>query len=120
MAEAAAHTHTITITRYGIAEVLKWCVEKNHKQIPGTDTPGFAHMKKELTARPASSDYFLLDQYWRQPIAIEFTDEDLRTIDRCLYENPNHESNQNPPIRYRFWVDCANDNAPDGKAKKSA
>ncbi len=120
MADAAAHTHTITITRYGIAEVLKWCVDKNHKQIPGTDTPGFAHMKKELETRPASSDYFVLDQYWRKPITIEFTDEEIRTVDRCLYENPNHESNQNPPIRYRFWVDCANDKASDGKAKEHA
>jgi len=116
----APHTHKITITRYGIAEVLKWCVDRNHKQITGTDTPGFAKMKKELTDRPASSDYFVLDQYWRHPVTIEFTDEEIRTVDRCLYENPNAESNQNPSIRYRFWVDCANAKNPEGLVKEHA
>jgi hypothetical protein len=119
MAEATNHTHQITITRYGIAEVLKWSVDRNHKQITGTDSPAFQRMKQEMSSRPASSDYFLLDQYWRQPVTIEYTDEDIRTIDRCLYENPNAESNQNPPIRYRFWVDC-NANQPAGAGKEHA
>ena len=99
-----AGTHTITLTRYGIAEVLKWCIDRNHKQIPGTDAPAFQRMKQELKAQPISSDYFTQDQFWKQPVAIEFTDEEVRTVDRCLYENPNAESNQNPAIRYRFWV----------------
>jgi len=116
----AAHTHAITITRYGIAEVLKWCIDRNHKAISGTDTPGFTKMKNELTTRPVSSDYFLLDQYWKQPVTIEFTDEEIRTVDRCLYENPNAESNQNPSIRYRFWVECANTKNPEGVTKEHA
>ena len=120
MADAPAHTHKITITRYGIAEVLKWCVDRNHKQITGTDSPGFMHMKKELKDRPVSSDYFVLDQYWRHPVTIEFTDEEIRTVDRCLYENPNAESNQNPSIRYRFWVDCADAKNPEGRPKEPA
>lgn len=103
---AKPHTHTITLTRYGMAEVLKWCIERNHKNIPGTDSSAFQRMIKEVKNLPASSDYFTLDQYWKQPVAIEFTDEEIRTVDRCLYENPNAESNQNPSIRYRFWVPC--------------
>jgi len=101
-----SHTHKITLTRYGIAEVLKWCLERNHKQIPGTDAPAFQRMKAELEALPKSSDYFTLDQFWKEPVTLEFTDEEIHTVDRCLYDNPNAESNQNPPIRYRFWVDC--------------
>jgi hypothetical protein len=29
-------------------------------------------------------------------------------VDHCLYDNPNAENNQNPPIRYRFWVAAEN------------
>lgn len=104
-----AGTRTITLTRYGIAEVLKWCIDRNHKEIPGTDTPAFQHMKKELSSKPAAGDYFTMDQFWKQPVAIEFTEADIRTVDRCLYENPNAEFNQNPAIRYRFWIE------PDSK-----
>lgn len=100
-----AGTRTITLTRYGIAEVCKWCIDRNHKEIPGTDTPAFQHMKKELSLKPAAGDYFTMDQYWKLPVAIEFTEEEIRTVDRCLYENPNAEHNQNPAIRYRFWVE---------------
>lgn len=106
MQDAVNHTHPITITRYGIAEVLKWCVDRNHKSIAGTDSAAFQRLKNELANKPASSDYFTLDNYWKQPITIEFTDDDIRTIDRCLYENPNAENNQNPAIRYRFWIEC--------------
>jgi hypothetical protein len=106
MTDVSTHTHPITITRYGIAEVLKWCVDRNHKQITGTDTAAFQRMKAELQNRPVSSDYFTLDQYWKQPVTIDFTDDEIRTVDRCLYENPNAENNQNPAIRYRFWVPC--------------
>ncbi len=41
-------------------------------------------------------------------MTIEFTDEEIHTVDRCLYDNPNAENNQNPPIRYRFWVATEN------------
>ncbi len=112
-----AGTRTITLTRYGIAEVLKWCIERNHKQIPGTDSPAFQRMIAEIKAQPASSDYFTLDQFWKQPVAIEFTEEEIRTVDRCLYENPNAESNQNPAIRYRFWAEPDGSSQPTGSGK---
>ena len=38
-------THKITLTRYGIAEVLKWCIERNHKNIPGRDSAAFQRMQ---------------------------------------------------------------------------
>ena len=99
-----AGTRKITLTRYGIAEVLKWCLDRNHKQIPGTDGPAFQRMQQELKAKPNTSDYFTLDQFWKQPVTIEFTEEEIHTVDRCLYDNPNAESAQNPAIRYRFWT----------------
>jgi hypothetical protein len=98
-----ARTRKITLTRYGIAEVIKWCIDRNHKQIPGTDSAGFKRMQAELKAKPDSSDYFVLDQFWKKPVTFEFTEEEIHTIDRCLYDNPNAESTQNPAIRYRFW-----------------
>lgn len=116
---AHAHTHAIPLTRYGIAEVMKWCITRNHKNIPGTDAPAFKQMQAELDAVPKSADYFTLDNYWKASIPVEFTDDEIRTVDRCLYENPNAESNQNPAIRYRFWVDChANDSVGAGEEKK--
>jgi len=98
-----AGTRKITLTRYGIAEVLKWCIDRNHKQITGTDGPAFQRMQQELKSMPNSSDYFTLDQFWKQRVTIEFTEDEIHTVDRCLYDNPNAESNQNPSIRYRFW-----------------
>ena len=116
---AESHTHKIALTRYGIAEVMKWCIKLNHKNIPGTDAPAFKRMQAELDAIPKAADYFTLDQFWKEPVTIEFTDEEIHTVDRCLYDNPNAESNQNPSIRYRFWVDCnAKDSAGAGKDKK--
>jgi hypothetical protein len=112
---AEQHTHKITLTRYGIADVLKWCIDRNHKKIPGTDSAAFQRMQAELKARPASSDYFTLDQYWKEPVTIEFTDEEIHTVDRCLYDNPNAENNQNPAIRYRFWVDCKHEKSTTDK-----
>jgi len=38
-------THKITLTRYGIVEVLKWCIERNHKNIPGRDSAAFQRMQ---------------------------------------------------------------------------
>lgn len=99
-----AGTRKITLTRYGIAEVLKWCIDRNHKQIPGTDSAAFQRMQQELKAKPDTADYFTLHQFWKQPVTIEFTEEEIHTIDRCLYDNPNAENTQNPAIRYRFWT----------------
>ncbi len=61
-------THKITLTRYGIAEVLKWCIERNHKNIPGTDSAAFQLMQGELKKKPDSSDYFTLHQFWKEPV----------------------------------------------------
>src|SRR5207247_9808969 len=94
-------THKITLTRYGIAEVLKWSSERNHKNIPGTDSAAFQRMQGELKKKPDSSDYFTLHQFWKEPVTIEFTDEEIHTVDRCLYDNPNAENSQNPASRYR-------------------
>ena len=112
-----AGTRKITLTRYGIAEVLKWCIDRNHKQIPGTDTAGFQRMQQEMKSKPETSDYFTLDQFWKQPVTFEFTEEEISTIDRCLYDNPNAESTQNPAIRYRFWTGLAGDAHSAGQDK---
>lgn len=108
-------THKITLTRYGIAEVLKWCIERNHKNIPGTDSAAFQRMQEELKKKPDTSDYFTLHQFWKEPVTIEFADEEIHTVDRCLYDNPNAENNQNPAIRYRFWV--ATENAKEAETQ---
>jgi len=113
-----AGTRKITLTRYGIAEVLKWCIDRNHKQIPGTDGPAFKQMQQELQAIPTSSDYFTLHQFWKQPVTIEFTEEEIHTVDRCLYDNPNAENTQNPAIRYRFWVEPDGSSQPSGSGKE--
>ena len=70
----------------------------------GVDSPTNASLMLELKKKPDSSDYFTLHQFWKEPVTIEFTDEEIHTVDRCLYDNPNAENNQNPAIRYRFWV----------------
>ncbi len=61
-----------------------------------------------MKKKPETSDYFTLHELWKEPVTIEFADEELHTVDRCLYDNPNAENNQNPPIRYRFWVAIEN------------
>jgi hypothetical protein len=111
-------THKITLTRYGIAEVLKWCIERNHKNIPGTDSSAFQRMQEELKKKPDTADYFTLHQFWKEPMIIEFTDEEIHTVDRCLYDNPNAENNQNPTIRYRFWVAMESAKEADTKMEK--
>src|SRR5437899_12638085 len=101
-------THKITLTRYGIAEVLKWCIERNHKNIPGTDSAAFQRMQEEMKKKPETSDYFTLHQFWKEPVTIELAYEELHTADRCLYDNLNADNNQNPPIRYRICVAIPN------------
>ncbi|MBD0305481.1 MAG: hypothetical protein ICV76_02875 [Nitrospiraceae bacterium] len=93
----------IELTMYGIAEVLKWCVDKNNGRIPGVDTEGFKKMKALLGERPQASDYFTLDQFWKKSVVLELTPQEVETIDRCLYDIPNFENVQLPQIRHKFW-----------------
>ena len=93
----------IELTMYGIAEVLKWCIDKNKGRIPGTDTEGFKKMQALLAERPQSGDYFTLDQFWKRSVAMEFTEDEVAVIDRCLYDIPNLENVQLPQIRHKFW-----------------
>ncbi|MEK6617211.1 MAG: hypothetical protein AABY90_00790 [Nitrospirota bacterium] len=93
----------IELTMYGIAEVLKWCIEKNKGRVPGTDTEGFKKMQTLLAERPQTGDYFTLDQFWKKKVVLEFTEQEVETIDRCLYDIPNYENVQLPQIRHKFW-----------------
>lgn len=91
------------LTLYGVAEIIKWCIDKNHGRIPGTDTEGFKKMQELLAERPQSGDYFTLDQFWKKKVVLEFSEEEVATIDQCLYDIPNLESVQLPQIRHKFW-----------------
>ena len=93
----------IELTMYGIAEVIKWCVERNNGRIPGVDTEGFKKMEALLAERPKSNDYFTLDQFWKKTAMLELTPQEVETIDRCLYDIPNFENVQLPQIRHKFW-----------------
>lgn len=93
----------VQLTMYGIAEVLKWCVDKNQGRIPGTDTAGFKKMQELLAEKPKTGDYFTLDQFWKKTVVLELTREEIETIDRCLYDIPNWENVQLPQIRHKFW-----------------
>lgn len=93
----------IELTMYGIAEVLKWCIGKNKGRVPGTDTEGFKKMQTLLAERPQTGDYFTLDQFWKKKVVLEFTEQEVETIDRCLYDIPNYENVQLPQIRHKFW-----------------
>ena len=62
----------IDLTMYGIAEVLKWCIERNNGRVAGVDTAGFKHMQALLAERPQATDYFTLDQFWKKPITLEY------------------------------------------------
>lgn len=93
----------IELTMYGIAEVLKWCVDRNHGRIPGTDTEGFKKMQALLAEKPQTGDYFTLDQFWKKTVVLELTEEEVATIDRCLYDIPNFENVPLPQIRHKFW-----------------
>lgn len=93
----------IEITMYGVAEILKWCVDKNNGRIPDVDTEGFKKMQAALAEKPEKGDYFTFDKFWKQSQVFEFTKEEVATIDRCLYDIPNFEGKQLPQIRYKFW-----------------
>ena len=96
-------TVKIVLTMYGVAEVLKWCVDKNQGRIPGVDTEGFQRMKASLAEKPEKGDYFTFDKCWKSSKTFEFTPVEVATIDRCLYDIPNFEGKQLPQIRYKFW-----------------
>ncbi|CUQ66271.1 hypothetical protein [Candidatus Nitrospira inopinata] len=96
-------TVKIDITMYGIAEVLRWCHDRNKGRIGGVDSAGFQKMKALLAEKPSSGDYFTLDQFWKKKVTLELTEEEVATIDRCLYDIPNFENEPLPQIRHKFW-----------------
>ncbi len=102
-AQANQEKVKIELTMYGVAEVLKWCITKNNGRVPGTDTEGFKKMQALLAERPQAGDYFTMDQFWKKSVVLEFTPEEVETIDRCLYDLPNFDSVQLPQIRHKFW-----------------
>jgi hypothetical protein len=93
----------IPLTMYGVAEVLKWCIDRNNGRVPGTDTEGFKKMQALLAQRPQAGDYFTLDQFWKKTVVLELTPTEVETIDRCLYDIPNYENVPLPQIRHKFW-----------------
>lgn len=102
-----SETVRIPLTMYGVAEVLKWCIDKNQGRVPGVDTPGFKKMQALLAERPQSNDYLALDAFWKKQVTLELTKEDVETIDRCLYDIPNFENVPLPQIRHKFWPQAA-------------
>ncbi len=103
MSETNSGKVKIELTMYGVAEILKWCVDKNNGRIPNVDTEGFKHMQAALAEKPEKGDYFTFDKFWKVSKVFEFTKEEVETIDRCLYDIPNLEGKQLPQIRYKFW-----------------
>lgn len=93
----------IDITMYGIAEVLHWCHDRNKGRVGGVDTAGFEKMKALLAEKPQSGDYFTLDQFWKKKVTLQLTEEEVETIDRCLYDIPNFDNEPLPQIRHKFW-----------------
>ena len=93
----------IELSMYGIAEVLHWCHDRNNGRVPGVDTAGFDTMKVLLAEKPQSGDYFTLDQFWKKRATLDLTEEEVATIDRCLYDIPNLDSEPLPQIRHKFW-----------------
>jgi hypothetical protein len=93
----------IELSMYGIAEVLHWCHDRNKGRVPGVDTAGFDKMKVLLAEKPQSGDYFTLDQFWKKRVTLDLTEEEVATIDRCLYDIPNFDSEPLPQIRHKFW-----------------
>ncbi|HSE57964.1 MAG TPA: hypothetical protein VLA99_04605 [Nitrospiraceae bacterium] len=93
----------IDLTMYGIAEVLKWCHDRNNGRVPGVDTEGFKKMQALLAEKPQAGDYFTLDQFWKKNVTLEFTPEEIQVIDRCLYDIPNLDNVPLPQIRHKFW-----------------
>ncbi len=99
----AGKTVDIELSMYGVAEILKWCITRNNGRIPGVDTPGLKKMQEALKEKPTSGDYFTLDQFWKTRKVFSFTEEEVATIDRCLYDIPNFDGAPLPQIRYKFW-----------------
>ena len=93
----------IELTMYGIAEVLKWCIDRNKDRVPGVDTEGFKKMQALLAEKPQGADYFTLDQFWKKKVVLELTETEVATIDRCLYDIPNFDNVPLPQIRHLFW-----------------
>jgi len=93
----------IELSMYGIAEVLHWCHDRNKGRVPGVDTAAFDQMKALLAEKPQSGDYFTLDQFWKKRVTLDLTEEEVATIDRCLYDIPNFDSEPLPQIRHKFW-----------------
>ena len=93
----------IELSMYGIAEVLHWCHDRNKGRVPGVDTAGFDKMKVLLAEKPQSGDYFTLDQFWKKRATLDLTEDEVATIDRCLYDIPNFDSEPLPQIRHKFW-----------------
>ena len=93
----------IELSMYGIAEVLHWCHDRNKGRVPGVDTAGFDKMKVLLAEKPQSGDYFTLDQFWKKRVTLDLTEDEVATIDRCLYDIPNFDSEPLPQIRHKFW-----------------
>ncbi len=102
-----SNTVTIPLTMYGVAEVLKWCIARNNGRVPGVDTDGFKKMQALLAEKPTSNDYLALDQFWKKQIALELTEDEVSTIDRCLYDIPNFDNEPLPQIRHKFWPQAA-------------
>ncbi len=98
-----SETVQIELTMYGVAEVLKWCIDRNKGRIPGVDTAGFKKMQALLAEKPQVSDYTALDRFWKKKVVLELTKEEVETIDRCLYDIPNMENVPLPQIRHKFW-----------------
>ncbi len=93
----------IELSMYGIAEIVKWCIDRNNGRIPGVDTPGFKKMQELVAQRPKAGDYQTFDQFWKRKVELELTPQEVATIDRCLYDIPNFENAQLPQIRHLFW-----------------
>jgi len=93
----------VDITLYGIAEVLNWCHDRNKGRIDGVDTEGFQKMKALLAEKPQGADYFTLDQFWKKKVTLDLTEDEVATIDRCLYDIPNFDNEPLPQIRHKFW-----------------
>ena len=107
-----AEKKTIELTMYGVAEVVKWCIDRNNGRVPGTDTAGLKKMQALLNEKPQSSDYLTLDQFWKKAVNIELTEDEIHVIDRCLYDIPNFDNVQLPQIRHKFWPQPAEGAGP--------
>jgi hypothetical protein len=101
--ESMSNIMKIELSMYGIAEVLHWCHDRNKGRVPGVDTAGFDKMKALLAEKPQSGDYFTLDQFWKKRVTLDLTEDEVATIDRCLYDIPNFDSEPLPQIRHKFW-----------------